>query len=115
VGHRFADQRFFPALIDVARAVSSDGCANVSRNVQYTLGTFFFQQNREFFPQLLGTRRGISQKAVVAGVFGVVLLDKSANIDFILPFAAGEITPGFETYSLQVRSWWCSSFAETVF
>ncbi len=71
------------ALVDIAGAVSGQAADDFGLHVQHAaLGALLLLQLLQGTPQLIGCLGGASQKAFVAVVRGVVLLDEIADIDF---------------------------------
>ena len=84
-------------LVDIAGAVSGQAADDFGLHVQHAaLGALFLLQLLQGTPQLIGRLGGTSQKAFVAVVRGVVLLDEVADIDFLFPDAALKAFPLFK-------------------
>ena len=83
--------------VDVAGAVGGQAGDDLGLHVQHAaLGALFLLQLLQGTPQLIGRLGGASQKAFVAVVRGVVLLDEVADIDFLFPDAALKAFPLFK-------------------
>jgi len=89
--------QIFQGLVDIAGAVSGQAADDFGLHVQHAaLGALFLLQLLQGTPQLIGRLGGASQKAFVAVVRGVVLLDEVADIDFLFPDAALKAFPLFK-------------------
>jgi hypothetical protein len=64
--------------------VCGDGAGNLGY-IQDSLFAFFYKEVTEDFPDLLGTVGCWGKKGVIPFIRFVILLDKVANVDFLLP------------------------------
>ena len=85
------------AFVDIAGAVSSQAADHFGLHIQHAaLGALGLLQLLQGPPQLVGRLGGAGQKAFVAVIRGVVLLDEVAHIDFFFPDAALKAFPLFK-------------------
>ena len=84
-------------LVDVAGAVGGQAADHLGLHIQHAaLGALGLLQLLQSAPQLIGRLGGACQKAFVAVVRGVVLLDEVADIDLLFPDAALKAFPLFK-------------------
>ena len=85
------------AFVDIAGAVSGQAADHFGLHIQHAaLGALGLLQLLQGTPQLVGCLGGAGQKAFVAVIRGVVLLDEVAHIDFFFPDAALKAFPLFK-------------------
>ena len=84
-------------FVNVAGAVSGQAADDLRLHVQHAaLGALGLLQLLQGTPQLVGRLGGAGQKALVAVVGSVILLDEVAHIDFLFPDAALKAFPLFK-------------------
>ena len=84
-------------FVNVAGAVGGQAADDLRLHVQHAaLGALGFLQLLQGTPQLVGRLGGAGQKALVAVVGSVILLDEVAHIDFLFPDAALKAFPLFK-------------------
>jgi len=84
-------------FVNVAGAVGGQAADDLRLHVQHAaLGALGLLQLLQGTPQLVGRLGGAGQKALVAVIRGVILLDEVAHIDFLFPDAALKAFPLFK-------------------